>query len=76
MSIFLAGAGPDHRAFPQVFDRFALAVRRCSGDEAPSRVAVVVHDRNGNPESLLPAYVDPLLARMPVEVVPVLLGAG
>lgn len=76
MSIFLAGAGPDHLAFPEVFDRFAQAVRRRSGDEAPARVAVVVHDRNGNPESLLPAYVDPLLARMPVEVVPVLLGAG
>ncbi|GKV74558.1 hypothetical protein AB0N33_12870 [Pseudarthrobacter oxydans] len=76
MSIFLAGAGPDHLAFPEVFDRFAQAVRRRSGDEAPARVAVVVHDRNGNLESLLPAYVDPLLARMPVEVVPVLLGTG
>ncbi|MEW1921116.1 hypothetical protein [Pseudarthrobacter oxydans] len=76
MSIFLAGAGPDHLAFPEVFDRFAQAVRRRSGDEAPARVAVVVHDRNGNLESLLPAYVDPLLARMPVEVVPALLGTG
>lgn len=76
MSIFLAGAGPDHLAFPEVFDRFAQAVRRRSGDEAPARVAVVVHDRNGNLESLLPSYVDPLLARMPVEVVPVLLGTG
>ncbi|MFJ5961778.1 type 1 glutamine amidotransferase family protein [Pseudarthrobacter oxydans] len=74
--VFLAGAGPDHLAFPEVFDRFAQAVRRRSGDEAPARVAVVVHDRNGNLESLLPAYVDPLLARMPVEVVPVLLGTG
>ena len=76
MSIFLAGAGPDHAAFPEVFDRFAQAVSLRSRQEASARVAVVVHDRHGNPESLLPAYVDPLLARIEVEVVPVLLGAG
>ena len=76
MSIFLAGAGPDHAAFPEVFDRLAQAVSLRSRQEAPARVAVVVHDRHGNPESLLPAYVDPLLARIEVEVVPVLLGAG
>jgi cyanophycinase len=75
MSIFLAGAGPDHVVFPEVFDRFAEAASLRSRQEA-SRVAVVVHNSHGNPESLLPAYVDPLLARIQVEVVPVLLGAG
>jgi cyanophycinase len=76
MSIFLAGAGPDHAAFPEVFDRFVQAVSLRSRQEAPTRVAVVVHNSHGNAEGLLPAYVDPLLARIQVEVVPVLLGAG
>ena len=76
MSIFLAGAGPDPAAFPEVFVRFARAVSLRSRQEAPARVAVVVHNGHGNAESLLPAYVDPLLARIQVEVEPVLLGAG
>lgn len=76
MSIFLAGAGPDHAAFPEVFDRFAQEVCERSGQKRPVRVAVVVHDRGGDPAGLLPEYVDPLVARAPVEVVPVLLVDG
>lgn len=76
MSIFLAGAGPDPSAFPQLFDRFAGEVQQRKLPAGPLRIAIAVHDRGGNPEALLPAYAEPLLARMPMEVVPVLLHAG
>ncbi len=75
-SIFLAGAGPDAAAFPELFDRFAGEVRQRTVHQRPARVAIVVHDRGGNPEGLLPAYTEPLLARLPLETVPVLLHAG
>jgi cyanophycinase len=73
MSIFLAGAGPDHLAFPDVFDRFAQEVSHAARTE-PARIAVVVHDRGGNPESRLAEYAEPLRARLACNVVPVLLG--
>lgn len=74
MSIFLAGAGPDPAAFPQLFDRFAREVQQRNVQERPVRIAIVVHDRSGKPAALLPGYAEPLLTRLPVEVVPVLLG--
>jgi cyanophycinase len=73
MSIFLAGAGPDHVAFPDVFDRFAQEASRAVRTER-ARIAVVVHDRGGNPEGRLPEYAEPLRARLACSVVPVLLG--
>ena len=75
MSIFMAGAGPDPSAFPQLFDRFAGEVQQGNLPARPVRIAIVVHDRGGNPEGLLPAYAEPLLSRVPMEVVPVLLHA-
>ncbi|WP_258803441.1 Type 1 glutamine amidotransferase-like domain-containing protein [Pseudarthrobacter sp. NS4] len=74
MSIFLVGAGPDYVAFPEVFDRFAEEVSRHVRPEGPVRVAVVVHDRGGNPAARLPEYAEPLNARNSCDVVPVLLG--
>lgn len=74
MSIFLVGAGPDHAAFPEVFDRFAEEVSRHVRPGAPARVAVVVHDGGGNPAARLAEYADPLCARVSCKVVPVLLG--
>lgn len=73
MSIFLAGAGPAPGTFPAVFDRFVEDVREHNGGEGPARIAVVVHDRGGNPGRVLPEYAEPLLARAPIELVPVLL---
>lgn len=73
MSIFLAGAGPDPVAFPDVFDRFAQEVSRHAGAGA-ARIAVVVHDRGGNPAGRLPEYVEPLKARLSFDVEEVLLG--
>lgn len=75
MSIFLAGAGPDPGAFPEPFDRFVRDVQARSGGERSARIAVVVHHRGGNPGEVLPEYADPLLARGPIDVVPVLLRA-
>ena len=80
MSIFLAGAGPDPFAFPEVFDRFARDVREYAGSRISSRdrsarIAVVVHARSGDPADLLPAYVEPLGVRLGFEAVPVLLQA-
>lgn len=72
MSIFLAGAGPDPSAFPDVFDRFAQEVSRNAGAGA-ARIAVVVHDSGGNPAGRLPEYVDPLKARLSFDLVEVLL---
>jgi cyanophycinase len=73
MSIFLAGAGPDPVAFPEVFDVFAQEVSRNAG-AGPARVAVVVHDRGGNPAGRLAEYVEPLRARLPFAAEEVLLG--
>lgn len=73
MSIFLAGAGPDPVAFPDVFDRFAEEVSRNAGAGA-ARIAVVVHDRGGNPAARLPEYVEPLRERLTFDVEEVLLG--
>ncbi|HEU4666636.1 MAG TPA: hypothetical protein VFS79_03155 [Arthrobacter sp.] len=73
MSIFLAGAGPAPGAFPAVFDRFAQDVQEHNGGKQPLRIAVVVHDRAGNPEEVLPEYAEPLIARARIEPVPVLL---
>ena len=74
MSIFLAGAGPDPLAFPEVFDRFAGEVSQAAGTAHSARIAVVVHDRAGNPAGRLDEYIGPLRARLPLELVPVLLG--
>lgn len=73
MSIFLAGAGPDPASFPDVFDRFAQEVSRNAGTGA-ARIAVVVHDRGGNPAGRLPDYVEPLRERLSFDLVEVLLG--
>lgn len=74
MGIFLAGAGPDYHSFPKVFERFVKDIpgrgsRLC-------RIAVVVHHRGGNPESVLQDYAGPLQSLTSSEVVPVLLHAG
>lgn len=74
MSIFLAGTGPDPGAFPELFDRFVQDVQEHTGRERPVRIAVAVHHRGGNPAEVLPDYAEPLLARAPIELVPVLLG--
>ncbi|WP_411374395.1 hypothetical protein ACLH0K_15285 [Arthrobacter sp. MPF02] len=74
MSIFLAGAGPDPLAFPDLFDRFAQEVSAKVGGARHARIAVVVHDRGGNPGARLPEYVEPLRARLSFEPVEVLLG--
>jgi cyanophycinase len=73
MSIFLVGAGPDPEAFPAVFDHFAREVAELAGS-APARIAVVVHDRGGNPASRLAEYVEPLRARLRFQPMEVLLG--
>jgi cyanophycinase len=73
MSIFLAGAGPNPAAFPELFDRFIQDVEAHHGGEQRVRIAVAVHHRGGNPGEVLPEYAEPLLARVPVELVPVLL---
>lgn len=73
MSIFLAGAGPDPAAFPELFDRFVRDVQEHSRGERPVRIAVAVHHRGGNPEEALREYTEPLLARAPIALVPVLL---
>jgi len=73
VSIFLAGAGPDPASFPDVFDRFAQEVSQNAGAGA-ARIAVVVHDRGGNPAAPLPEYVEPLRERLSFDLVEVLLG--
>jgi cyanophycinase len=81
MSIFLAGAGPDFDAFPDVFQRFVQSVSAQQNKERlhterPARIAVVVHHHSGNPEEALAAYVRPLQTLISCEVVPVLLAGG
>jgi cyanophycinase len=76
MSIFLVGAGPDPLAFPHVFDRFVQEVPQRARQHGQPRIAVVVHDREGNPAGRLPEYVEPLRARTACDVLPVLLGQG
>jgi cyanophycinase len=76
MGIFLAGAGPDYDAFPDVFEHFVRALPRPEGTERPARIALVVHSRNRNPEEVFADYVRPLQALISCEVVRVLLGAG
>ncbi|MEW1809613.1 hypothetical protein AB0284_02805 [Pseudarthrobacter phenanthrenivorans] len=76
MSMFLAGAGPDPAAFPHVFDRFAEDVRKHAGADRMARIAVAVHQRDGDPRDLVPAYAEPLHARIEcgIVVVPLLDG--
>jgi cyanophycinase len=76
MSIFLAGAGPDYEAFPEVFEHFVRALPGGQGKERPARIALVVHSGAGNPAEVLPAYVRTLQTLVSCEVVPVLLRAG
>ena len=64
MSIFLAGAGPDPLAFPDVFDAFTDDVRRQAGTARPARIAVAVHQAAGNAEDAAAAYAEPLKARL------------
>lgn len=74
MGIFLAGAGPDYHSFPEVFERF---VEDIPGRRSHlRRIAVVVHHRGGNRESVLQDYAGPLQSLTSCEVVPVLLHAG
>ena len=76
MGIFLAGAGPDYDAFPEVFEHFVRALPRPQGTERPARIALVVHSRNRNPQEVIADYVRPLHRLISCEVVPVLLAAG
>lgn len=71
MSIFLAGAGPDPLAFPDVFDRFADEVRQRSGQGRTARLAIAVHSAGGNLQDVVDAYVEPLQARIECEIVEV-----
>jgi cyanophycinase len=64
MSIFLAGAGPDRVAFPDIFDRFALDVRAHAGHGKAARIAVAVHHDGPNLQDLVAAYAEPLKARI------------
>lgn len=72
MSIFLAGAGPDATAFPDIFDRFAHDVRAHAGQGKAARIAVAVHHDGPNLQDLVAAYAEPLKARIDcgVTVVP------
>ncbi|TQJ38447.1 cyanophycinase [Arthrobacter sp. SLBN-112] len=76
MSIFLAGAGPDPLAFPEVFDRFTLNVREHAGGDRQARIAVAVHHGDGNLHELVAAYAEPLRARIECEIVPIPLLTG
>ncbi|WP_461172577.1 Type 1 glutamine amidotransferase-like domain-containing protein [Arthrobacter sp. Z1-9] len=74
MGIFLAGAGPDYHSFPGLFERFVKDIPGRPGQVR--RIAVVVHHRGGNPESVLQDYAGPLQSLTSCDVVPVLLRAG
>jgi cyanophycinase len=76
MGIFLAGAGPDYRSFPEVFEHFVEDIRKRCGQARPARIAIVVHHRGGDPEGVLQDYAGPLQSLMSCEVAPVLLRAG
>ncbi|KNH18001.1 hypothetical protein ACU18_08325 [Arthrobacter sp. ZBG10] len=69
MGIYLAGSTPDPGSFPAVFDHFVRALPH----HRPARIALVLHAAGRDPAGALPAYVDPLEARIACEVVPVLL---
>ena len=62
MSIFLAGAGPDPTAFPDIFDRFALDVLAHAGQGKAARIAVAVHHDGPKLQDLVAAYAEPLKA--------------
>ncbi|MDQ0767636.1 cyanophycinase [Pseudarthrobacter defluvii] len=76
MSIYLAGAGPDALAFPDVFDRFATDVRERAGQGQTARVAIAVHHQGGNLQEILKGYAEPLHARINCEAVAVSLEPG
>ena len=76
MSIFLAGAGPDPRAFPDVFDAFADDVRQWTGKGRTARIAVAVHHADGDPRDVAAAYAEPLQARMECGITLVPLAPG
>jgi cyanophycinase len=76
MGIFLAGAGPDYDAFPEVFEHFVEALRSSQGTERRALVALVVHSRARKPEEVIADYVRPLQKLISCEVVPVLLASG
>ncbi|QDW30654.1 hypothetical protein FFF93_013380 [Arthrobacter sp. KBS0702] len=76
MSIILVGGGPDTVTTPVVFDRFVKDVRRRAGGSRPTRIAVVLFDREGSSEYFLPAYLEPLQSRIPCDVAPTLLRTG
>ncbi|MDQ0662887.1 cyanophycinase [Arthrobacter ulcerisalmonis] len=76
MSIFLAGAGPDPLAFPDIFDRFALEAREHAGPGRAARIAVAVHPGSGNLQDLAAAYTEPLQARIECAVSVMPLEAG
>lgn len=76
MSIFLAGAGPDPLAFPDVFDRFADEVRKRSGQGRTARIAIALHSVDGSLRDVVDAYAEPLQARNECGIVVVPLRAG
>lgn len=76
MSIFLAGAGPNPEAFPDVFDAFADEVRQHAGQRRPALVAVVVHGAGINLQHLVAAYAEPLQARIECDILVVPLAPG
>ena len=76
MSIFLAGAGPDPAGFPEIFDRLAEEICHQAGPHRLARIAVAVHHPGGNPQALVAAYAEPLLARMRCAINAVPLPAG
>ncbi|WP_457946524.1 Type 1 glutamine amidotransferase-like domain-containing protein [Pseudarthrobacter sp. alpha12b] len=76
MSIFLAGAGPDPMAFPDIFDRFAGGVLQRATHGRTPRIAVAVHHGGGSLQDLVEAYAGPLRARIGCGIVAVPLAAG
>jgi len=76
MSIFLAGAGPDPRGFPDVFDAFADDVRQRTGQGRSARIAVAVHHADGNLRDVAAAYAEPLQARIECGISLIPLGTG
>ncbi|MCU1565751.1 MAG: hypothetical protein JWQ56_688, partial [Pseudarthrobacter sp.] len=75
MGIFLAGAGPDYDAFPEVFEHFVRALPHQQGAGRQARITLVVHSGARNPEEAVADYVLPLQMLVSCEVVPVLLAA-
>ncbi|MFP5312067.1 MAG: hypothetical protein ACLGH7_06605, partial [Actinomycetes bacterium] len=76
MTIFLAGAGPDPLAFPEVFDRFANAAGHRAGHGRRACITVAVHPGHADLPDAVAAYTEPLHARIECDITVVSLESG